>query len=340
MIEEYTIGKKSKNKRPKKSSFLNREMCTVFKGQYYFPWFWNINKITVFRVPEKVIVFDLDETLGCFGDLFILWSGIKNICPHFERFDELFDLYPEFLRYGIITILEYLYKKKIQKECHKLVVYTNNQCTGDWVKHVTKYIEQRVHTQFSEQQDKSKKHEKHETLFDQLICAFRINNQPIEIKRTTHRKTMSDLLSCTLLMRDVEICFVDDVEHNEMKTSRVYYICPLPYYHNLTAEQIVNRFINSELFSSIRWKNTLLFSKDFWVSWFSSYKRAFKHKRMSYSNLRDDLIVSKNLMTHLQQFIQWKRIPPKYDSTKKGKTQKKCNNIQKKQKTKKRPLQT
>ena len=347
MIEEYDIEKKIKKKRSKRISFLNRDACTVFKGQYYLPWFWNINntkesEVTVFKIPEKVVVFDLDETLGCFSDLFILWSGIRNICPHFERFDDLFDLYPEFLRYGIITILEYLYKKKLQKECHKIMVYTNNQCTGDWVKLVTRYIENRVYTQYSKQ-SKSTKHRKNETLFDQLICAFRINNKPIEIKRTSHRKTMSDLLNCTVLTRDVEICFVDDVEHNEMKSSRVYYICPLPYYHTLTAEQVVSRFMDSNIFSSTKWKHTLLYSKDFWVSWFSSYKRAFEHKRMSYSDLKDDLIVSKKLMIHLQEFMQWKRNPPKYDSNKKGKTQKKWNAKKKrdkwkKQKTKKQRL--
>ena len=89
MIEEYDIEKKIKKKRSKRISFLNRDACTVFKGQYYLPWFWNINntkesEVTVFKIPEKVVVFDLDETLGCFGDLFILWSGIRNICPHFE----------------------------------------------------------------------------------------------------------------------------------------------------------------------------------------------------------------------------------------------------------------
>jgi hypothetical protein len=48
-------------------------------------------------------------------------------------------------------------------------------------------------------------------------------------------------------------------------------------------------------------------------------------------------------MIHLQEFMQWKRNPPKYDSNKKGKTQKKWNAQKKrdkwkKQKTKKQRL--
>jgi hypothetical protein len=75
--------------------------------------------------PQKVITFDLDETLGSFGDLYILWDGlqmyIKNNTepnneeenPNESMFYMLMDLYPEFLRYGILNILDFLYHKKL-----------------------------------------------------------------------------------------------------------------------------------------------------------------------------------------------------------------------------------
>ena len=64
---------------------------------------------------EKVFAFDLDETLGCFFDLIALWnimieSDSKKKTQ--QNFNSLLDIYPEFLRYGILTILEYLYHKK------------------------------------------------------------------------------------------------------------------------------------------------------------------------------------------------------------------------------------
>ncbi len=66
----------------------------------------------------KVLVFDLDETLGDFSDLEMIWNAIQsyNDVPNDEAlFKELLDLYPEFLRYGIISILEYLFQKKQTK---------------------------------------------------------------------------------------------------------------------------------------------------------------------------------------------------------------------------------
>ena len=83
----------------------------------------------------KVVVFDLDETLGYFVEFGIFWDSLKeyinqnnincNIDQHL--FNKLLDLYPEFLRPNIITILQYLKKKKLSNKCSKLMIYTNNQ---------------------------------------------------------------------------------------------------------------------------------------------------------------------------------------------------------------------
>ena len=88
-------------------TFINDECVEVYKGSNY-------DKKC--KKSKRVMVFDLDETLGSFGDLYILWSGVKHIHKNFEQFDKLLDLYPEFFRYGIMTILEFLYEKKKTKE--------------------------------------------------------------------------------------------------------------------------------------------------------------------------------------------------------------------------------
>jgi hypothetical protein len=70
----------------------------------------------------KYIVFDLDETLGSFVDLYILWKGVAHLNKtgviKFEgsqyNFNDILDIYPEFLRCGIMTILEFLFYKKLQ----------------------------------------------------------------------------------------------------------------------------------------------------------------------------------------------------------------------------------
>jgi FMN phosphatase YigB (HAD superfamily) len=60
---------------------------------------------------NKIVVFDLDETLGYFVQLGILIDVIEeifNIDMEQNLFNEILDLYPEFLRPNIIKILKYL----------------------------------------------------------------------------------------------------------------------------------------------------------------------------------------------------------------------------------------
>jgi hypothetical protein len=81
----------------------------------------------------KLLLFDLDETLGSFSDLYILWKTLEKyiyIDNKLLFFHKLFDLYPEFLRHGILNILEFLYYKKQTGECSKIYIYTNNQCNN------------------------------------------------------------------------------------------------------------------------------------------------------------------------------------------------------------------
>ena len=185
--------------------------CQVFLGSSYV----SITETKHFYLPEKIIVFDLDETLGSFGDLFILWSGIKHLFEDFDRFDDLADMYPECIRFGVLTILEYLYKKKQKKQCQKIYIYTNNQCSGDWVKKITQYLCSKVRRSY--QTHEGIANLPTEPLFDKLICAFRINNKSVEVLRSSHKKSMHDLINCTLLSKEADICFIDDVEHQEMK---------------------------------------------------------------------------------------------------------------------------
>ena len=63
--------------------------------------------------PRKIVVFDLDETLGHFGQLSMLWFNIQdetNVKLTEPDFYRLMDLYPEVLRPNIIKILKYLDK--------------------------------------------------------------------------------------------------------------------------------------------------------------------------------------------------------------------------------------
>jgi hypothetical protein len=308
--------------------------CKIFIGEDFVPYKVVPTDSHKFHLPEKVVVFDLDETLGAFGDLYIVWSGIRHMFPEFKNFESLADLYPECFRFGIFTILEYLYKKKRKKQCQKIFVYTNNQCSGDWVKLVTDYLSLRVRKSYQYHERLS--HITTEPLFDQLVCAFKINNKPVEMLRSSHKKSVNDLVKCTLLSKEADVCFVDDVQHTKMKNSRVYYICPRPYYHTMTADDFVSRLLDSSLLQRYRLKRPLLFSSKFWIPWFGNYKRTYYRQRNLKMNVSEDLLVSKQLMYHLKEFMSWKRPSLLNNSTNKAKTQKDKYRKKSKRKTKRK----
>jgi hypothetical protein len=82
-------------------------------------------------------------------------------------------------------------------------------------------------------------------LFDQTICAFKIGNKIVELSRTTQEKTYFDFIQCTLLPKHTEICFLDNAFYPKMVNDSIYYIKPASYYHALSTDEIIQRFVES-----------------------------------------------------------------------------------------------
>ena len=219
----------------------------IYKGKHIYT--------KVKKAVKKVIVLDIDETLGAFNELNVLWKCIENLAVErvplasadplaiHSRFNELLDLYPEFLRYGILQIFHYLYQKKISGDCYKIYIYTNNQCINNWVSLLLNYFTYKTQQQYSTTNIQNIE------LFDQVIYAFKINNKPIEVRRTTHSKTYRDFIQCTMLPNTTEICFVDNTYFPEMKNEKVYYIQPLSYSHCLSVDEICGRLFGAPLWT-------------------------------------------------------------------------------------------
>jgi len=263
--------------------YEHNELIEIYKGKYF-------SKHKKSRA-KKVVVLDLDETLGSFVDLEILWSLIKRYNKNIRiHFDDILNIYPEFLRYGIRSILQYIANKKKNGECYKLFVYTNNQGGPNWTNLIINYLNNYITTEF--------------TLFDQIINAFKINNIHVEFNRTTHKKTHDDFIHCTLLPKSTTIFFVDDVSYQDMKKERIYYIKPMPYNHHLSTNEIINRFIYSKY-------GVILLPRD-------SLKNAFKAEYIElcmkngtyhmYTNttkamLENDILISQKLMYHITEYF-------------------------------------
>lgn len=174
----------------------------------------------------KAIAFDLDETLGSFSDLYLIWARLDAPSRTQSTFNELMELYPEFLRADVLSILAFIQTKIARGECRPIYIYTNNQCEDDtWVERILIYLEWKLRAS---------------TLFARPVRAFKIRDIRVEPNRTTHEKTYSEFVKCTMI-RSAELCYIDDVSYDKMKHRRVYFIQPPPYRHYLSFAQIADR---------------------------------------------------------------------------------------------------
>jgi hypothetical protein len=177
---------------------------------------------------SKVIVLDLDETIGDFSDMVVLWKIAQSqdtITQ--EQFNNIANIFPEFFRIGIFIILEYLFKKKQNNKCNHVYLYTNNKFSPEFPNLIANYVSAKINAD--------------PPLFDKVICAFKVGDKIIEKYRTENQKSYCDLIKCTMLPKSTEICFVDDYFHKKMNHHKIYYIQPLPYNHQLTPITIASR---------------------------------------------------------------------------------------------------
>jgi hypothetical protein len=243
--------------------------------------------------PSKIVVFDLDETLGYFTEFGIFWDALKEYIIsnqdkyeiNQELFNKVLDIYPEFIRPNIIDILSYLKKKKQQNHCHKLMVYTNNQGPTEWANLIIKYFETKINYE----------------IFDQIIAAFKVRGKQVELCRTSHEKSYNDLLRCTKLPEETQVCFVDDVYHPNMSNKNVYYINVKAYIYDLDFEDMTERFIKSNI---INIGDPIAF-KDFVLHYVKKYN--YSHYMTKTNEMHNiDVIISKKILQHLQIFFKIK----------------------------------
>jgi hypothetical protein len=242
----------------------------------------------------KIVVFDLDETLGYFVEFGILLDCLNrylnnnNINYKFtqEDFNDILDLYPEFLRPNIINILTYLKTKKISKCCNKMMIYTNNQGPKKWAVQLVSYFESKINYK----------------LFDQIIAAFKINGTKIELCRTSHYKSYNDLIKCTQIPTNSEICFLDDNYFPEMAHNNIYYINVKPYLHDLRFEEMLDRLINSKIGQMInKLDDDNNNFKDVMMNEFKLYNFTCIDKKDEEYDI--DKILGKQIMNHLHFFF-------------------------------------
>ena len=266
----------------------------------------------------KIVIFDLDETLGYFTEFGIFWDCLNKYLYKNNNintsnllnqnfFNSILNLYPEFIRPNIINILKYLVHEKKTLTCEKVMIYTNNQGPKEWVNYIIKYFENEINY----------------SLFDQIISAFKQNGKVLEICRTTSSKTHKDLIKCTKIPKNTEICFIDDSFYPKMTNDNIYYIIIKPYYYDLKIETMNKRLINSKILNDFMIDENEF--QDIMITNYKKYNYPFIFKTNEEYEI--DKILGRQIMTHLEFFFSKsdncdKKNEKKINKTKKNKLSK------------------
>jgi len=195
------------------------------------------------KTSKKVVVFDLDETIGHFEELGRFIDGLsalhennkfvhshhKDAFDHIaqKHFNEILDLYPEFLRPKILNVFKTLVKFKKRDKHLKVAIYTNNMGARSWTLYIKKYIEDKIGHK----------------LFDKVITGYRPREKGN--CRTTHSKTYKDLIKCMKLPINTPVVFFDDQYHPKMKHNNIHYVHLHPYTRSINFLDMIKRFIKA-----------------------------------------------------------------------------------------------
>tara|TARA_R110002074_G_scaffold363850_1_gene537225 strand:- start:354 stop:1136 length:783 start_codon:yes stop_codon:yes gene_type:complete len=242
----------------------------------------------------KVIVFDLDETLGNFGELGAFCDTIEkyNKKPLTNKeFNKIMDLFPIFLRPDIIKILFFLKNKKETGFLKKVYIYTNNNGPKEWAEKIKRYLEHKINYK----------------LFDKIIAAYKVNGKQVELGRTTYNKTIDDFLSITKLPKNTEICFLDDVYHEEMHDDNVFYLKVKPYFASISFYDMAKKYFNINKDNILDENNFI----DYVINNMSHYNIDFYNKTTTQENY--DKKMSVEILNELKKFL---KIHKKYETRK------------------------
>ena len=188
----------------------------------------------------KYIVFDLDETLGYFTELGIIWNCLQSVYSinGQNNFNELCDLFKdEYFRPGIFKVFSYLKSKGSNVE---VILYTNNTGNLLWLKMILRYMEEKALAP---------------NLFTTIVPGFKPYAKKGPYSRTSFDKTYHEIIRCAKIPNDAKIIFFDDLAHPGMIHPNVTYHKVKQYHHPLRPTYIINK-LQTSYFSFINYSTS------------------------------------------------------------------------------------
>lgn len=241
------------------------------------------------KIHERkiVIAWDLDETLGFFVELGMLWDALETHSSRPLTNDDFFnvlDLYPEFLRPNILKVLTMIKNKKKKNKRISVIIFTNNQGPRSWTELIVAYLNHKL---------------KYE-LFDEIIPAYKIGRTQVSECRTSHEKKYDDLLKCMKLPEGTQVCFIDDQNHEQMKNDNVYYINIKEYENSIPFNALLKTLEGSKIAEKLGINNKQSLAK--MNELLDEYK--FKVIQQHPKAFELDKVITKKLYNHIQTFIK------------------------------------
>ena len=247
------------------------------------------NNIINNNMNSKYIVFDLDETLGCFFQLGTFIDGLESFYNKKldqNEFNETLDIFQEFLRPNIVNILNFLIIQRDSKKLSKIYIFTNNQGDKSWSNRIANYFSYKLQ----------------KPCFNKIIGAWKVKGLINEPLRTSHNKKITDFHKITQTNSNSQICFIDDLYHPEMDNGRTFYINITPYYIILPINYMISKYINFN-------KNKNLFNSNF-SQYMHNFLVNYKFRSYNFNNeyFKQNIKISNELFNDLNNYLDIKKI--------------------------------
>ena len=235
---------------------------------------------------EKIVVFDMDETIGHFSQLYVIWDlliKLSNTQLSSVDFYNIADIFDSYFHPEIINIIVYLRNNNI-----RTVIYTNNQGPWWWPRLIARYLDYKS----------SHLTHKYGLFIKEVIGAYKIHDKMNDRRRTSHGKSYEDLSKILDLFLFNKVIFFDDQEHKQMRNKNVTYVKVPKYITILPPNIIASLFLQSTYGKGFLVKNSIS-PQDFIESIFKlmhRYNYSLKNPTRCYSFI--------NLTQKIKNFIE------------------------------------